>query len=93
MNKAGYSVCDSVFESHTSLIHHPEDGGSTHHSNVGILKRDYTALHARRLSSSKDTPVSKQSKHFTPYQGRWKRPHFASELWPAKSGEGKIMLK
>jgi hypothetical protein len=32
--------------------HRPDDGGSTHLRNVGLLKRDYTALHLRRLQSS-----------------------------------------
>jgi hypothetical protein len=31
---------------------HPDDGGSSNLWNVGLLQRDYTALHPRRLSSS-----------------------------------------
>jgi len=31
------------------LIHRSDDGGSTHLWNVGQLKRDYTALHRKRL--------------------------------------------
>jgi hypothetical protein len=27
----------------------PDDGGSTHLRNVGLLQQDYTALHPRRL--------------------------------------------
>jgi hypothetical protein len=29
-----------------------DDGGSTHLRNVGLLQRDYTALHPRRLYTS-----------------------------------------
>jgi hypothetical protein len=32
------------------MNHHPDDGDSTHLSNVGPLQHDYTALHPRRLS-------------------------------------------
>jgi hypothetical protein len=32
-------------------IHHQDDGGSTHLWNVGILQRDYTVLHPKKLSS------------------------------------------
>jgi hypothetical protein len=34
----------------------PDDGGSTHLWNVGLLKRDYKALHPRRLSFSYSPP-------------------------------------
>jgi hypothetical protein len=33
-------------------IHHPDDGGSTHLWNVGLLQQYYTALYPIRLSSS-----------------------------------------
>jgi hypothetical protein len=36
--------------------HHPDDGGSTHLWNVGLLLRDYTALYLRRLLSSYSPP-------------------------------------
>jgi hypothetical protein len=36
---------------------HPDDGGSTHLWNVGLLKTDYTALFTRTLSSSYDIAV------------------------------------
>jgi hypothetical protein len=34
---------------HAQLIHHPDDGGSTHLWNITLLQCDYMALHARRL--------------------------------------------
>jgi hypothetical protein len=34
------------------LHHHPDDGGSTHLWNVGIL-RDYTEIYPRKFSSSR----------------------------------------
>jgi hypothetical protein len=34
------------------LIHRPDDGGSTHLWNVGLLQREYTELYPRKLSSS-----------------------------------------
>jgi hypothetical protein len=37
------------FKGSYCLHHRPDDGGSTHLWNVGLLKRDYTVLHPRRL--------------------------------------------
>jgi hypothetical protein len=41
----------------------PDDGGSTHYKNIGLLKRDYTALYPRRLSSPYGTPVFVLDRH------------------------------
>jgi hypothetical protein len=41
---------------HAWLIHHPDDGGSTHLWNVGLLQQDYIVLYPRKLSSSNSLP-------------------------------------
>jgi hypothetical protein len=53
-------VCDSLSSSSKLRVHPvamlwdhcPDDEGSTHLWNVGLLQQHYTALHPRRLSSS-----------------------------------------
>jgi hypothetical protein len=37
-------------------VNHPDDGGSKHLWNDGLLEREYTALYLRRLSSSYSPP-------------------------------------
>jgi hypothetical protein len=44
------------FRPYRILIHHLDDGGSTHLWNVGMLQRDCTALYHRRLSYSYSPP-------------------------------------
>jgi hypothetical protein len=46
-------TADSSFRAR--LIHRPDDGGSTHLWNVGLLQRDYTALHPTRLETPNRT--------------------------------------
>jgi hypothetical protein len=45
------------------LIHRPEDGGSMHLWNVGILQRDYRTLYPRKLSSSYSPPWEPEISH------------------------------
>jgi hypothetical protein len=45
------------------LHHRPNDGGSKHLWNVGLLQRDYTALYPRRLSSSYSPPWEPEISH------------------------------
>jgi hypothetical protein len=45
------------------IIQHPDDTGSTHLWNVGLLQQDYTALHPRRLLSSYLPPWEPQISH------------------------------
>jgi hypothetical protein len=41
-----------IIEYHRQGDDRPDDGGSTHLRNVGLLQRDCIALYPRRLSSS-----------------------------------------
>jgi hypothetical protein len=43
---------DRCFRGSYYLHHRPDDGGSRHIWNVGLLQRGYTTRHPRRLSSS-----------------------------------------
>jgi hypothetical protein len=47
----------------TRLTHCPDDGGSTHLWNVGLLQRDYTTQYTRRLSPSYSPPWKPQILH------------------------------
>jgi hypothetical protein len=44
-------------------IHRHDDGGSTHLWNVGLLQRDYTSQHSRRLYSSCSPPLEREISH------------------------------
>jgi hypothetical protein len=45
------------------LLHRPDDGGSTHVWNVGLLQRENTTLHHRRLSSAYSPPWEHEVSH------------------------------
>jgi hypothetical protein len=42
--------------SRSRLTHRPDNGSGMHLGNVGLLKRDYTALYPTKMSSSYSTP-------------------------------------
>jgi hypothetical protein len=56
------TVFEHAFRFHRGSNHRPDDGGSTHLWNVGLLQKEYTLLYPRRLSYS-NSPWAPEISH------------------------------
>jgi hypothetical protein len=56
-------MCYAPWLSWPQTSNRPDDGGSTHLCNVGLLQRDYTALHSRKLLYSRSPPGEPEISH------------------------------